>query len=130
MLILGLVVLGPEKLPPALRKLGQLYGQFKRITGDAQTEFKGAFAEPIRDMQKAANEYKSVFTDASKQVETEYVQTTSLFKNSAAKEQTEPTIEPQFIPYGPEPEPENTPSAIDELSLEPTIVEYDIKEEK
>ena len=98
LLILGLVVLGPEKLPPALRKLGQMYGQFKRITGDAQTEFKGAFAEPIRDMQKAANEYKSVFTDASKQVETEYVQTTSLFKNSAAKEQTEPAIEPQFIP--------------------------------
>ena len=58
------------------------------------------------------------------------MQTTSLFKNSAAKEQTEPAIEPQFIPYGPEPEPEKKPSAIDELSLEPTIVEYDIKEEK
>ena len=81
MLILGLVVLGPEKLPPALRKLGQLYGQFKRITGDAQSEFRGAFAEPIRDMQKAANEYKTVFTDASKQVESEYVQTSSIFKD-------------------------------------------------
>ena len=132
LLILGLVVLGPEKLPPALRKLGQMYGQFKRITGDAQTEFKGAFAEPIRDMQKAANEYKSVFTDASKQVESEYVQTTSLFKNSASKEKTEPAVEPQFIPYEPkpEPEPENTANTIDELSLEPKIVEYDIKEEK
>jgi sec-independent protein translocase protein TatB len=124
LLILGLVVLGPEKLPPALRKLGQLYGQFKRITGDAQSEFKGAFAEPIRDMQKAANEYKSVFTDASKQVESEYVQTTSLFKDSASKEKTEPAIEPQFIPY------EAAPSPIDELSLEPTIIEYDVKEDK
>ena len=44
LLILGLVVLGPEKLPPVLRKMGQLYGQFKRITGDAQSEFRGAFA--------------------------------------------------------------------------------------
>jgi Tat protein translocase TatB subunit len=124
LLILGLVVLGPEKLPPALRKLGQLYGQFKRITGDAQTEFKGAFAEPIRDMQKAANEYKSVFTDASKQVEGEYVQNTSLFKNSASIEKTEPVIEPLFIPY------EADPSPVDELSLEPTIIEYDVKEDK
>ncbi len=124
LLILGLVVLGPEKLPPALRKLGQLYGQFKRITGDAQSEFKGAFAEPIRDMQKAANEYKSVFTDASKQVESEYVQTTSLFKDSASKEKKEPAVEPQFIPY------EAAPSPVDELSLEPTIIEYDVKEDK
>ena len=60
------------------------------------------------------------------------MQTTSLFKNSASKEKTEPAVEPQFIPYEPkpEPEPENTANAIDELSLEPKIVEYDIKEEK
>ena len=121
LLILGLVVLGPEKLPPVLRKLGQLYGQFKRITGDAQSEFRGAFAEPMRDMQKAANEYKSVFTDASKQVESEYVQTASIFKESAAQEQREVAVEPEFIPY------EATPSAADELSLEPQIIEYDNK---
>ena len=124
MLILGLVVLGPENLPPALRKLGQLYGQFKRITGDAQSEFRGAFAEPIRDMQKAANEYKTVFTDASKQVESEYVQTSSIFKDSAKQEQIETVVEPQFIPY------EVAPSPTDELSLEPTIIEYDVKEDK
>jgi len=122
LLIVGLVVLGPEKLPPVLRKMGQLYGQFKRMTGDAQSEFRGAFAEPIRDMQKAANEYKTVFTDASKQVEGEYVQTTSMFKDAAVKEQREPPIEPQFIPY------EAAPSSVDDLSLEPTIIEYDIKE--
>jgi hypothetical protein len=104
--------------------MGQLYGQFKRITGDAQSEFRGAFAEPIRDMQKAANEYKTVFTDASKQVESEYVQTTSVFKESAAQEKLEPAIEPQFIPY------EAAPSVVEELSLEPTIIEYDIKDEK
>jgi sec-independent protein translocase protein TatB len=99
LLILGLVVLGPEKLPPVLRKMGQLYGQFKRVTGDAQSEFRGAFAEPIRDMQKAANEYKSVFTDASKEVEGEYLQTKSLFADSANLEQLEDAVEPQFIPY-------------------------------
>ncbi len=122
LLIVGLVVLGPEKLPPVLRKMGQLYGQFKRMTGDAQSEFRGAFAEPIRDMQKAANEYKTVFTDASKQVEGEYVQTTAVFKNAAVQEHRETAIEPVFIPY------EAAPSTADELSLEPKVIEYDIKE--
>ena len=64
LLILGLVVLGPEKLPVVLRKAGRLYGEFKRVTSDAQSDFRQAFAEPIRDFQEAANEYKGVFTAA------------------------------------------------------------------
>jgi sec-independent protein translocase protein TatB len=124
LLILGLVVLGPEKLPPVLRKMGQLYGQFKKITGDAQSEFRGAFAEPLRDMQKAANEYKTVFTDASKQVESEFNETAALFSQSAIQEQQESVVEPLFIPY----ESQQSTGAPDELDLEPTIIEYEIKE--
>lgn len=124
LLILGLVVLGPEKLPPVLRKMGQLYGQFKKITGDAQSEFRGAFAEPLRDMQKAANEYKTVFTDASKQVESQFIDTAAVFSQSATQEQQESVIEPLFIPY----ESDQSTSAEDELDLEPTIIEYEIKE--
>jgi len=126
LLILGLVVLGPEKLPPVLRKMGQLYGQFKKITGDAQSEFRGAFAEPLRDMQNAANEYKTVFTDASKLVEKQVIDTTAVFTQSAAQEQQESVIEPVFIPY----ESDQSASAPDELDLEPTIIEYEIKEDK
>ena len=124
LLILGLVVLGPEKLPPVLRKMGQLYGQFKKVTGDAQSEFKDAFAEPLRDMQNAANEYKTVFTDASKQVEDQFIDTAAVFSQSAIQEQQESVIEPLFIPY----ESEQSTSAEDELDLEPTIIEYEIKE--
>ena len=124
LLILGLVVLGPEKLPPVLRKMGQMYGQFKKVTGDAQSEFRGAFAEPLRDMQNAANEYKTVFTDASKQVESEFNETAAVFSQSAIQEQQESVIEPLFIPY----ESEQSTSAEDELDLEPTIIEYKIKE--
>jgi sec-independent protein translocase protein TatB len=126
LLILGLVVLGPEKLPPVLRKMGQLYGQFKKITGDAQSEFRGAFAEPLRDMQNAANEYKTVFTDASKLVEKQVIDTTAVFTQSAAQEQQESVVEPLFIPY----ESDQSASAPDELDLEPTIIEYEIKEDK
>jgi sec-independent protein translocase protein TatB len=124
LLILGLVVLGPEKLPPVLRKMGQMYGQFKKVTGDAQSEFKDAFAEPLRDMQNAANEYKTVFTDASKQVESQFIDTAAVFTQSAIQEQQESVIEPLFIPY----ESEQSTSAEDELDLEPTIIEYEIKE--
>ena len=120
LLILGLVVLGPEKLPPVLRKMGQMYGQFKRITGDAQSELRGAFAEPLRDMQKAANEYKTVFTDASKQIESEFNETAAVFSQSANQEQQESVIEPLFIPYESEP----STSAEDLTDLEPTIIEY------
>ena len=126
LLILGLVVLGPEKLPPVLRKMGQMYGQFKKITGDAQSEFRGAFAEPLRDMQNAANEYKTVFTDASKLVEKQVIDTTAVFTKSAAQEQQESVVEPLFIPY----ESDQSPSAPSELDLEPTIIEYEIKEDK
>lgn len=65
LLIIGLVVLGPEKLPTALRKAGRLYGEFKRITSGAESEFRTTFAEPIREMQKTANTYKSIFNDAA-----------------------------------------------------------------
>ena len=126
LLILGLVVLGPEKLPPVLRKMGQLYGQFKKITGDAQSEFRGAFAEPLRDMQNAANEYKTVFTDASKLVEKQVIDTTAVFTQSAAQEQQESVVEPLFIPY----ESDQSTSDPDELNLEPTIIKYEIKEDK
>ncbi len=86
LLILGLVVLGPEKLPVVLRKAGRLYGEFKRVTSDAQSDFRQAFAEPIKDFQQAANEYKSVFTDAADEV-------------SGSLSETVSTDGPIFIPY-------------------------------
>jgi sec-independent protein translocase protein TatB len=86
LLILGLVVLGPEKLPVVLRKAGRLYGEFKRVTSDAQSDFRQAFAEPIKDFQDAANEYKSVFTSAADEV-------------GGSLAQTVAPDEPIFIPF-------------------------------
>ena len=41
-LLLALVVLGPEKLPDAMRKLGNFYGQMKKMSTSFQQEFKAA----------------------------------------------------------------------------------------
>lgn len=92
LLILGLVVLGPEKLPGVLRKAGRLYGEFKRVTSDAQSELRQAFNDPIRDLQSTANEYKGMFTDAAKSVNKELADTVK---------------EPTFIPH-PAAEPPET----------------------
>jgi sec-independent protein translocase protein TatB len=84
LLVLGLVVLGPEKLPGVLRKAGRLYGEFKRVTSDAQSELRQALGDPIREIQGTANEYKGIFTDAAKSVN---------------KEITDTIGEPKFIPH-------------------------------
>lgn len=65
LMIIGLVVLGPEKLPTALRKAGRLYGEFRRITSGAESEFRSAFAEPLRELKDTASGYKTMFTDAA-----------------------------------------------------------------
>lgn len=65
LLILGLVILGPEKLPGVIRKAGKLYGEFRRITSDAQAEFRDAFREPMQEIESTAREYKQMFTEAA-----------------------------------------------------------------
>lgn len=53
-LLLALVVLGPEKLPEAIRRFGRLYGELRRMSKGFQTEFKDAFDEPIRELKQTA----------------------------------------------------------------------------
>jgi sec-independent protein translocase protein TatB len=105
LLILGLVVLGPEKLPGVLRKAGRLYGEFKRVTSDAQSELRQAFNDPIRDLQSTANEYKGMFTDAAKSVNKELADTVK---------------EPTFIPHPAAEAPATSVPAISEAPTEST----------
>jgi sec-independent protein translocase protein TatB len=48
-------VLGPEKLPEAMRKLGEFYGQLKKMSSGFQQEFRAATQEPMREMRDTAN---------------------------------------------------------------------------
>lgn len=54
-LLLALVVLGPEKLPEAMRKAGQMYGELKKMSSSFQSEFKAVLDEPVREMQQTAD---------------------------------------------------------------------------
>ncbi len=58
LLLLALIVLGPEKLPEAVRKFGKTYGEFKKMTTGFQSELKSALDEPMREMRETAEAFK------------------------------------------------------------------------
>jgi sec-independent protein translocase protein TatB len=101
LLILGLVILGPEKLPGVIRKAGKLYGEFKRITNDAQSEFKGAFGDTIGDLKETAQGYKTMFDSASQQVNSTLRDATKFDHNAPnlPTQKPEVDVEPKFIPF-------------------------------
>ena len=54
-LLLALVVLGPEKLPDALRRAGRTYAELKKMGNSFQAEVKSALDEPMKEMQETAD---------------------------------------------------------------------------
>lgn len=54
--ILGLIVLGPEKLPSAMRRAGKVYREIRNITGNLQREVNKVMEEPIREVRKLVDE--------------------------------------------------------------------------
>jgi sec-independent protein translocase protein TatB len=58
-LVVALIVLGPEKLPGAVRKFGQLYGELRRMSNGFQSELREAFDEPTRELRETVELAKS-----------------------------------------------------------------------
>ena len=85
LLIIGLVVLGPEKLPDAIRRVGRLYAELKRMSSGVQTDLRKVMDEPLKEMMNTTNSMKALFNDTSDQFQ------------SAAKE----IVTPSFVPYTP-----------------------------
>ena len=59
-LVVAVIVIGPQRLPGMARKIGRVYRNFKRITGDLTKEFKEAIdvEEEVEEMKKAVDEVK------------------------------------------------------------------------
>ncbi len=53
-LLIALVVLGPERLPDAVRRFMQTYNELKKMGTGFQSEIKNAFDEPMREMRDTA----------------------------------------------------------------------------
>ncbi len=62
-LVIALIVLGPEKLPEAIRKFGNIYGELKRMSTGFQSELRDAFDEPLRELRGTAQMMQDAVND-------------------------------------------------------------------
>lgn len=61
LLLAGLVVLGPERLPGVIRKVGQVYGDLRRATQGFEKDFKDTFKEPLDEISNTTQKLRAGF---------------------------------------------------------------------
>ena len=66
-LLVALIVLGPEKLPDAIRKFGRVYGELRRMSQGFQSELRDALDEPLREVRNTVNTVTTGFTETDGQ---------------------------------------------------------------
>lgn len=87
--VLGLIVLGPEKLPAAMRRAGKVYREIRNITGNMQREVQKFTEEPMREVRKMIEEPSDQLRKTGKEVK-------SVFEGKMPHlEQKPKPIEPQ-----------------------------------
>jgi len=64
-LLVALIVLGPDKLPDAIRKVGRVYGELRRMSTGFQSEIRDALDEPMREVRDTMNTMKGGFVTES-----------------------------------------------------------------
>ena len=67
-LLLALVILGPEKLPEAMRKAGRAYSELRKMANSFQSEVRSVIDEPMNELRGTADMLKDAtdFTGSSK----------------------------------------------------------------
>lgn len=61
-LLAGLVVLGPEKLPGAIRQVGRIYAELRRMGQGFQDELRTTLDEPMRELRETADLARGTLT--------------------------------------------------------------------
>ncbi len=61
LLLAGLVVLGPERLPGVIRRAGRLYGDLRRAAGGVERELRESFGEPAAELRETMRSAGTVF---------------------------------------------------------------------
>lgn len=69
-LLLGLIILGPEKLPDAMRRVGKTWGELRKMTSTFQDEVRKGFEEPVGELKKTSAAMKEAGSFAKKPVNT------------------------------------------------------------
>ena len=88
LLLIGLVVLGPEKLPEAMRKFGRVYQEVRKVAGGMQSDLRQTFEDPANEMRKTAEQAKRIFSGQD-------LNEPRSPSSSASRDE----VEPIFVPY-------------------------------
>ena len=67
-LIIALVILGPDKFPEYARKLGEALRQFKKYSSEATKDIRESIVEPMQEAQRPLREAMEPLEDLKKDV--------------------------------------------------------------
>ena len=100
-LVLALLVLGPERLPQAARTMGRWVGELRKLTGSLQSEVRDVVDEVMRPVNETAtvatDSFRSTFTS------TDTAAVTAVDGTGTAALPSEASSEPRDAESGPEP---------------------------
>ncbi len=105
-LLIALVVLGPERLPDAVRRFMQTYNELKKMSSGFQSEIKSAFDEPMREMRDTAQMVRDAADPNRLIAEAEAEQRLRADADAAIAAETRPAS-----PFAPPALPVTSPSA-------------------
>lgn len=83
-LLLGLIVLGPERLPEAMRKAGKAWGELRRMSSSFQDEVRKGFEEPVTEIKKTSSTMRNAASMATSPVKSIQKEITKAVTSSPA----------------------------------------------
>lgn len=67
-LILALVILGPDKLPDAMRRAGRTWAELRKLSSGFQDEVRKGFEEPTKEVRQTADAVRKAAAFPSKKL--------------------------------------------------------------
>jgi Tat protein translocase TatB subunit len=93
LLLLALIVLGPERLPDAIRSFGRIYGQVRRMGEGFQAEMRSALDEPMRELRETAELARRAVTEVPELEDPAAPADGSVGPNAGSPDPQEPKID-------------------------------------
>jgi len=132
-LVIALIVLGPEKLPDAIRKFGNIYGELRRMSHGFQSELRDAFDEPLRELRGTAQMMQDAVNEPVKSAMTAPVvgggKPAEATKKGTADETQAPAEETQTPVEETQTPVEETQAPVDEDEGQPVLAQAGLEDE-
>lgn len=67
LLVAGLVVLGPERLPGVIRRAARTYAEIRRTVREYERDFRETFKEPLDEVRGVVTEFKQTLNGVDRE---------------------------------------------------------------